>query len=185
MHLKTLALILLAGPAHAAGISYKLPSTLGNLAPIYMPAASVIPMSLPTVNGVIASPSLTPSLKVSVMPIPAPVSLPVLPAAAIGQARLPGVPSPLPLPERAVVRSAPAIDAEFVLNWTLLDDDGEAAAPALVPNDPGPRPLSPAGALNELRDASKDREPIRTPGRLFDGKRETHRELELPFNKYF
>lgn len=172
MHLKTFALIIgLAGSAEAAGVSYKLPAALGNIAPIYMPGVSIIPMSLPTVNGVIAVPTRAPSVIVSVIPAPAPLILPVLPAAAIGRAVLP----------------APSIDVPFALNWSLLDDKGgDEAAPALVSANPGPKPLAPAGALNELRDLSEGRDPIRSPGSLFEGRRrEKLRDLEIPASKYF
>ena len=66
-----------------------------------LPGIPVLPISLPTVNAVITAPAFVPTLNVSVFPISAPVSLPVLPAAAIGQISLPGVPSSLPLPTPA------------------------------------------------------------------------------------
>ena len=153
MHFKTLALILgLANAANAAGVSYKLPATLVNIVPIYMPGVSILPMSLPTVNGTIAVPVRAPSLTVTVTPIP-----------------------------------APSIDVPFALNWSLLDGKGgDEAAPALASADPGPKPLAPAGALNELRDLSEGRDPIRTPGNLFEGRRrEKLRDLEIPASKYF
>lgn len=195
MHFKTFALILgLAGSAQAQNVGFKLPTVIGNIVPIAMPGVSITPLSLPTVNAMIAAPTLAPSLHAAALPAPAPVSLPVLPAAAIGQARLPSIPSPLPLPTPAALKSErrPAMIVEhFAIDWSLLDDKGgEEAASALVPNNPGPQPLPPSGALNELRDAAQGRDPIRvtptTPGNLFDGRRrETHRELELPSNKYF
>ncbi|MEQ1920292.1 MAG: hypothetical protein ABL955_13965 [Elusimicrobiota bacterium] len=193
MHSKIFAPVLLAlaftSAAHAASAPFKLPTVHGYA--VTLPGIPVLPISLPTVNAVIAAPALAPTLNASALPVPAPISLPVLPAAAIGQAHLPSIPSPLPLPTPAALktsRSAPMIIEEFVINWSLLDDKGgDEAAPALVPNNPGPQPLSPAGALNELRDVAQGRDPIRvTPGNLFDGRRrETHRELELPSNKYF
>lgn len=189
MHYTAVVLALgLAGSAQAAGVSYKLPTTLGHAAPVYMPSVSIVPLSLPTVHAELAAPILAPSLKAAALPAPAPISLPNLPAPAIGPARLPGVPSPLPLPERTTLagaKSAPSVDLEFVLNWSLLDD-GDEAAPVLVPNDPGPRPLSPAGAVNELKSLAH-RDDIPAPGRLFDGvgKREKLRDLELPHVKYF
>lgn len=176
MHFKNFApMVLVLGltSANAASIPYKLPTTIGNLVPVALPGSAIIPMSLPTVNAVIAIPN-------------APISLPAtpVPSIAIGPARLPGVPSPLPLPAPialSVRRFAPSAGEPFALNWSLLDDDGEAAS-ALIPSDPGPRPLSPAGALNELRDAVSGPEPVRA---AFDGRRETGRELALPHAKFF
>jgi len=166
MQIKTIALILgLAGSANAAGVSYKLPTTLGNIAPIYMPAVSIIPMSLPTVNAELAIRNPAPSVSVSVLPVPAPAILPVLPAAAIGrERRLPTIPSPLPLPTQAVLAETPAIDLDALLNFV---PEAEAAH-------------------HDLRDGSHGRDPIRTPGSLFDGRRrEKLRDLEIPSNKYF
>jgi hypothetical protein len=184
MHFNTLALILgLAGSAHAQVI-YKLPTTLGNIAPISLPSRPVIPMILPSVDAVIAVPTIKPGAIPVIVTIITPASLPVYPAPAIGPTRLPGVPSPLPLPTPAALASArrpapSALEEPFVLNWNLLDDKGgEEAAPAMVPNDPGPQPLSPAGAVNQLLGEIK-------PGALFDGRRPSQRELELPFNRYF
>ena len=167
MHPKNFAPILLAlglsVTAHAANISFKLPTVIGNIAPLTMPGVSIIPVSLPTVNAVIAAPSLAPTLTVSAIPAPAPVSLPVLPAAVIGQARLP----------------APLVIEHFTIEKLLDDKLADAAAEAFAAQHPA--------ALNELRDAAAGRDPIRvTPGNLFDGRRrQTHRELELPSNKYF
>lgn len=182
MHFKTLALVLgLAGSAHAANISFKLPTVIGNIAPLAMPGVSIIPMSLPTVDAMIAAPALAPALIASALPTPAPVSLPVLPAAAIGQARLPGVPSPLPLPTPASLsaarRPAPMIIERFSIESLLDDKLADEAASAMVPGS--------RVELNELRDAAVGRDPIRTPENLFDGRREKHRDLELPSNKYF
>ncbi len=194
MHSKIFAPILLAlafsSAAHAAVAPFKLPTVNGYA--VSLPGLPILPISLPTVNAVFTAPTLAPTLNAAALPTPAPISLPILPAAAIGQARLPSIPSSLPLPTPAALktsrRSAPMIIEEFVINWSLLDDKGgDEAAPALVPNNPGPQPLSPAAALNELRDVAQGRDPIRvTPGNLFDGRRrETPRELELPSNKYF
>lgn len=191
MHFKTFALLLgLAGSADAA-VVYKLPTTLGNIAPISLPSRPVVPVSLPSVDATLAVPALKPALTPVVVTVITPVSLPVYPVPAIGPARLPGVPSPLPLPAPAALasarRAAPSgAEEPFFINWSLLDDkDGDAPAAALVPNDPGPQPLSPAGALNALRDVVHGRDPIRMPSSLFDGRRETLRDLELPSNKYF
>ncbi|MCM2304083.1 MAG: hypothetical protein NDJ72_05230 [Elusimicrobia bacterium] len=192
MHFKTLALVLgLSASAHAQ-VVYKLPTTLGNIAPVVLPGRPVMPMILPTVDAVIAVPAIKPVLNPTAFPVIAPISLPVYPVPAIGPVRLPGVPSPLPLPTPAALaaarRPAPSsVEEPFFINWSLLDDKGgDEAAAAMVPNDPGPRPLAPAGALNELRDLANGRDPIRmTPVRLFDGGREKLRDLELPSNKYF
>ncbi len=121
--------------------------------------------------------------------------------AVILPAQLPGIPSPLPLPTPAVFKpvpaallaknfSAPSTGGSF-FDWSFLDkrdDDGEEAAGALVPADPGPKPMPPAGsALSELRDAIFGREPIRVhavkPEQLFDGRRETARDVVLPNGK--
>lgn len=185
MHFKTLALILgLAGSAHAQ-VSYKLPTTLGNIAPVILPGRPVIPMILPSVDAVIAVPTIKPTLNPTASIAVTPVSLPVYPVPAIGPARLPGVPSPLPLPTPAALASArrPApssIEEPFLLNWSLLDKKGgDDVASAMVPNDPAPKPLSPAGALNALLQEVQ-------PGSLFDGARPaSQRELELPYNRYF
>lgn len=165
MQFKTIALILLAGSANAAGVSYKLPTTLGNIAPIYMPAVSIIPMTLPTVNAELAIRTPAPSISVTVIPVASPAALPVLPAAAIGrERRLPSVPSPLPLPEQAILAETPAIDLDALLNFV---PEAETAH-------------------NDLRDGAQGRDPIRSPGSLFDGRRrEKLRDLELPSNKYF
>lgn len=96
-----------------------------------------------------------PALNAASFPVSAPVSLPTLPIASIGRAELPGVPSPLPLP-------LPIVVAEVA------------------------QPLSPAGALNELRDSIQSRETIRVnAGKVFDGRRETGREISLPHAKFF
>lgn len=192
MHFKTLALVLgLSASAHAQVI-YKLPTTLGNIAPISLPSRPVVPMILPSVDAVIAVPTIKPGAIPVVVTIINPASLPVYPAPAIGPARLPGVPSPLPLPTPAALASArrpapSAIEEPFALNWSKLDDKGgEEAASAMVPVDPGPQPLSPAGALNELSDSALGRDAIRKAVELFDGtRRPSPRELELPFNRYF
>lgn len=184
MHFKTLALVLgLSASAHAQVI-YKLPTTLGNIAPISLPSRPVVPMILPSVDATIAIPTIKPAITPVVVTIITPASLPVYPAPAIGPARLPGVPSPLPLPTPAALasarRPAPSAEEPIVLDWSLLNrKDGDEPAAALVPNDPGPRPLSPAGALNAVLREIK-------PGELFDGrKKPSQRELELPYNRYF
>ncbi|MBI2387436.1 MAG: hypothetical protein HYV14_15715 [Elusimicrobia bacterium] len=183
MHFKTLALVLgLAASAHAQ-VVYKLPTTLGNIAPVVLPSRPVVPMILPSVDAVIALPTIKPEAIPVIVTVITPASLPVYPAPAIGPARLPGVPSPLPLPTPAALASArrpapSAVEEPFILNWSLLDDKGDEPAAALVPNDPGPQPLSPAGAVNQLLNEIK-------PGQLFDGRKPSQRELELPFNRYF
>ena len=161
MNFKALVLILgLGGSANAAGISYKLPGTIGNIIPVIMPGRPSAPMILPTVDAVIAVPTIKPALTPTVFPAPAPISLPSLPVPAIGQARLPGVPSPLPLPAPAILT---VVEAE------VLD--------LSVPQ---------TGALNELRDATFGREPIRVSGaKLFDGARETTRATALPADRFF
>lgn len=192
MNFKTLALILgLAGSAHGQ-VVYKLPSALGNIAPVVLPGRPVVPMVLPTIDPVIAVPAIKPALNPTAFPVKSPASLPAYPVPAIGPVRLPGVPSPLPLPTPAALASArrpapSAVEEPFALNWSLLDDKGgDEPAVAKVPNDPGPRPLSPAGALNELREAGDIQDAIRKAAeKMFDGRRMSQRELELPVNKYF
>ncbi|MBI2788607.1 MAG: hypothetical protein HYX59_08000 [Elusimicrobia bacterium] len=184
MHFKTLALVLGLSASAQAQVIYKLPTTLGNIAPISLPSRPVVPMILPSVDAVIAIPTIKPAITPVVVTIITPASLPVYPAPAIGPARLPGVPSPLPLPTPAALASArrpapSAIEEPFILNWKLLDDKGgDEAASALVPVNPGPQPLSPAGAADQLLSEIK-------PGQLFDGRKTSQRELELPFNRYF
>jgi hypothetical protein len=184
MHFKSFALILGLAASANAQVSYKLPAALGNIAPISLPGRPVVPMILPSVDATLAAPSLKPALTPVVVTVIAPISLPVYPAPAIGPARLPGVPSPLPLPTPAALasarRPAPSAEEPIVLDWSLLNrKDGDEPAAALVPNDPGPRPLSPAGALNAVLRELK-------PGELFDGRRKpSQRELELPYNRYF
>lgn len=135
--------------------------------------------------------------------IPLPMSFPgVSRPAVILPAQLPGVPSPLPLPTPAVFKpfpaallvkpfSAPSTGGSF-LDWSFLDkrddDEGDEAAGALVPADPGPKPMPPAGsALSALRDSIFGREIIRVhaakPDLLFDGRRETARDVVLPNGK--
>lgn len=163
MHFKTYAPLLLAlglaGSSHAAGMSYKFPSTIGNIAPIAMPGISGVtiqPLSMPgvSISAIVAVPTLNPAL----YPAPTPISLPMRPAPVVGQALLPGVPSPLPLP-------LPIVVAELA------------------------KPLSPAPAFNDLtgmRDAVQGREPIRVNAdKIFDGRRETPRATALPSDKFF
>jgi hypothetical protein len=177
-------------PANAAVVSYKLPTALGNIAPVSVPGMSILPLSLPTINATIAAPALTPALTPTAFPAHTPVSLPVYPVPAIGPARLPGVPSPLPLPVPAALlaapRSAPSIREHFAIDWSLLDDKGgDEAAAAMVPNNPGPKPLSPAGALKELLDPALGSQPRGlTAENPFDGRRKSLRELELPHGRY-
>jgi hypothetical protein len=140
---------------------------------------TIVPMSFPTV----LIPSITP------MSFPG-VNRPTV----IAPAKLPGVPSPLPLPVPAALLakpfSAPSTGGSF-LDWSFLDkrdDDGEETAGALVPADPGPKPMPPAGsALSALRDSIFGREIIRVhavkPEQLFDGRKETARDAVLPNGK--
>ena len=122
-----------------------------------LPGIPVLPISLPTVNAVITAPAFVTTLNVSVFPISAPVSLPVLPAAAIGQISLPGVPSSLPLP-----------------------------TPASLSDARRPASLNTASVLAELLDPSLGSKPRGlTAENPFDGRRRSLRELELPHNKYF
>lgn len=83
----------------------KLPTPLGNIAPVIMPGTAVIPMSLPTVDAEIAVPVRVPTLIERSYPI----SLPARPVPANGQVILPGVPSPLPLPVVIAVAARPAV----------------------------------------------------------------------------
>jgi hypothetical protein len=154
MHSKIFAPILLvlaySATASAAATPFKLPTVNGYA--VTLPGLPVFPMTLPSVNFMVAAPALAPTLNVSVLPISAPLALPVLPAAAIGQARMPGVPSSLPLPTPASLKAVRE-PASFLVE--MLD-------PALS---------------NEQRGLTAENP--------FDGRRTSHRELELPHNRYF
>ena len=172
----------LAASANAVSLPNKLP-----MSSIGLPGASIgAVITIPTLIN-----PITPSLNALSLPRTAPMSLPAPVPSAIHPARLPSVPSSLPLPTRAVLadvrRSAPSIIEHFVLDWSALNGgDGAEPAPALVPVDPGPKPLAPAGAMNELRDIAAGREPIRIEVmKIFDGRRETIREIALPYEKFF
>ena len=114
-----------------------------------------------------------PALRPLSTPLSAPTLIPFAPTPALGPSRLPNVPSPMPLPMPAALAFSrlPAPASSF--DWTFGDEDG--VAPALVPVDPGPKPLPPAGAridaAAQLRESAKDREPIRVGGgdNIFDG----------------
>jgi hypothetical protein len=167
MNLKNLSLVLalgfVASEARAASAPLKLPTVNGYA--VEMPGLSILPMNLPsvTVSAEISVPSLRPAFypisAPSIAPLIGPVSLPVkpLPLPLAGRAILPGVPSPLPLP---VVIAVAAV-----------------------------HPVSPSeafNALNETRDSAQGREPIRVTGeKLFDGRRETPREVALPSERFF
>jgi len=166
MNIKTISLVIalgfVASEARAASAPLKLPTVNGYA--VEIPGLSIIPMNLPsvTVSAEIAVPSLQPAMYPISAPAIGPVSLPVkpLPLPLSGRAILPGVPSPLPLP---VVIAVAAV-----------------------------RPAAPASAtaafnsLNETRDSAQGREPIRVAGeKLFDGRRETPREVALPSERFF
>lgn len=181
-HLVPMIAVVFASTSHAAGLT-----TFSAASAASVPGASIAAViTIPTI-----SLSITPSLTAQSLPLSAPLSLPAPIPSIIAPARLPTVPSPLPLPERAILaharRSAPSTPEHFVLDWSFLDgDDGADAAPALVPVTPGPKPLPPAGAMNELRDLTAGREPIRVEStKIFDGKRESLREIALPHDKFF
>ncbi len=122
------------------------------------------------------------------------VPLPILPLtslpgvsvpAANGGVNLPGKPSPLPVPLPAqlsapapVVAGAPLApapaaaapvtdtDEGFFMRWDLLDGEDDGLSPVYVPVVPGPKPLSPAGAMVELERAADE-----APLEVFDGGR--------------
>lgn len=161
----------LATAAHAANLPGRMP-----IVPANLPGASI--------GGVV------PVLNLSALSLPlsAPMALPGPLSPRVTPTILPGVPSPLPLPTPAALtparaEAAPSIIEKFVLNWSLLDDkDGDSLAPALVPSDPGPKPLPPAGsALSMLHEVSIGHEPVRVNGgKMFDGRREVSREVVMP-----
>lgn len=169
-------LLQISVPASAQIITVKLPG-----------AAAILPMKLPSVSigALISVPTLFPTQ----MPL-TPVSLPSHPVPMIVPMRLPGVPSSFPLPMPVALAayrlSAPNVD-HLAINWSGLHGEDDALSPALIPVEPGPQPLPPAGALNELRDAAAGREPIRVvhPNKAFDGRRETTREVALPADRFF
>ncbi len=192
MTFKRLAPVLLAlsaASAHAA-----------SSAVVKMPAG--FPVSMPSVTITAMIPA--PSLNILSMPLGAPTILPTIrQIPTILPARLPGVPSPLPMPVplalSAVKHAAPSTGDHFTLDWSLLDGTSggtsdDETSNELVPADPGPKPQPPAGAMNELRDATSQRTPIRVGadkakalagGKVFDGRREAQRELALPHAKFF
>lgn len=107
MNFKTLAPVLLvlglSFSAKAAPAPFKLPTTLGNIAPMIMPGVSIIPLSLPTVNAEIVTPIRVPTFIDGSLPL----SLPSRPVPVNGRIILPGVPSPLPLPTVIAVAARP------------------------------------------------------------------------------
>lgn len=154
--------------------------------------AAVAPLKLPTVNGYAVElpgvKSLTVPLQMPGVTVSAPAALPVV-AARIAVPAL--APTPIAL---SVVKAAPSTGDHFALDWSLLDGtsggkadkDGEEHSGELVPVDPGPKPMPPAGAHAQLRDATAGRKPIRMAAeKLFDGRRETIREEALPHAKIF
>ena len=153
---------------------------------------AIVKVNVTTISTIVSLPMSFPgALNPSITPMSFPgVSRPTV----IAPAKLPGVPSPLPLPVPAALLaknfSAPSTGGSF-LDWSFLDkrdDDGDEAAGALVPADPGPKPMPPAGsALSALRDSIFGREIIRVhavkPEQLFDGRKETARDAVLPNGK--
>lgn len=143
-----LALFLNAALASAAPLPGKLPG-----APL-TPVFAVVPARLPM-------------LVVTQLPS---VKLPALHEGL----QLPGKPSPLPLPLPAQLAEAPlaaplaaAADGAgiFFLRWDLLDGDDDGLAGAMVPANPGPKPLPPAGAMAQLESAPA------APEQVFDALR--------------
>jgi hypothetical protein len=149
----------LSAAANAAMIPLKLPTVNGYA--VTMPGLSILPMSMPGATYVMAEIAV-PTLNALSYPVSAPMSLPArpVPVPVIGRTSLPGVPSPLPLP-------LPMVTAEVAV----------------------PKPITPAtafNALNEMRDSMQGREPIRVTGaEVFDGRRETKRDVALPADKFF
>lgn len=182
-------LLLASTFARAASAPLRLPTVNGYA--VELPGTAILPMTMPGLIHGMAEISV-PSLQAQSYPVSGRVSLPVRRAPVEGRAILPGVPSPLPVPLPVVfalaVARRPAPSAEgFTVDFSRLDDEnGDAAAPALVPAGPEPKPLAPAGALNELRDASQGRVPVRVNAeKAFDGRRETSREIALPHDRFF
>lgn len=152
-HLLPLSLLLNAALGNAAGFNGRLPARALSLTP----SVAVNPLKLPM-------------LPLTRLPS---VSLP----AASGGVELPGKPVPLPLivpaqvtaPDFAPAALAPieagsAGEGVVHLRWDLLDGD-DGLSPAAVPLKPGPKPLSPAGAMAELEHAGS------APSEAFDAGR--------------
>lgn len=151
-HLLPLSLLLNAALGHAAGFNGRLPArALG-----VTPSVSVDPLKLP----------LLPLTQLPTVSLPAPS----------GGVELPGKPVPLPLivpsqlpPPGLATPPAPAEGASagegvVHLRWDLLDGD-DGLSPVAVPLQPGPKPLSPAGAMAELERAGA------APSEAFDAGR--------------
>lgn len=110
MDFKKLAPVLLAlglsasAKAQVVGIvPVKLPTTIVTVIPLQMPSKLILPLSLPTIDGVIITPIRSPYTP-AYIPVSEPVNLPVAPALIVGKAILPGTPS---LPEAVAVLAKP------------------------------------------------------------------------------
>jgi hypothetical protein len=151
----------LAPAAHAAVLPGKLP------------ASPVFPVSLP---GVL--PEAAVSLKPVVLPLlPSLPTLPSMPLPVQAPSDLPAPQSPLPLGHQPADFAAKAAKASRpALDWSFLDRDGGDAAPELVPVDPGPAPLPPSKAAEQLRfaaEAAHEPAPVSADS-LFDHSRPRH-----------
>lgn len=107
MDFKKLAPVLFAlglsvsAKAQVVGIvPVKLPTTIVSIIPVQMPGKLNLPLSLPTIDGVIITPIRSPYTP-AYIPVSEPVSLPIAPALIVGRAALPGAPS-LPVVEAFV-----------------------------------------------------------------------------------
>lgn len=191
MHYKRFAPVLLAlglsASANAAVSPLKLPTVNGYAVELPGVKSLTLPLSMPgvTVSAQMAAPSV--SAKIAV-PTLTPTVIAMTPISAASASDLP---KPVALGAKT---PAPSAGDHFTLDWSLLDGksggssdkDGEEHSGELVPVDPGPKPMPPAGAHAQLRDASADRKPIRMAAeKMFDGRRETIREEALPHAKIF
>lgn len=178
----------------ALGLS--LPARAGSTAIVELPGRMNFPLSMPGAGSVvtISLPSSNP-----LTPTILPASLPSIKTPTIVPLKFPGTPNPLPVrfPAALAVKPlmAPSITDHFSLDWRFLDGGRQDDEPlgSLVPAGNGPRPLAPTGAMNELRDTKEDRGgSIRIDSfthygdngaKVFDGRKESAREVVLPNGK--
>lgn len=138
-------------------------------------SAAVIPFKLPATLGGL-NPMILPGVSAPALNLPGVNSLNAIATLTptLNASVLPA-PSPISLPSRP----APAIEPVRL-------PSAPSALPVPVPvklDDIAPAKTT-TESLNDLRDTVLGRDPIRMPGNLFDGRRETMRELELPSNRY-
>lgn len=146
-HLLPLFLVFHAAPALSAAFTGKIPGLVSPIARLPLnPSISLPGVNLPATQGGVGLPGKLP-------PLPVQLPVEVAPAAAPDAAG----------PAAAFLDD----DASYFLRWDLLDGEDDGMAGALVPVAPGPKPLSPAGAMRELVFADE------APAEVFDAGRRT------------